>query len=102
MRAVQPPIMPRGSERHVHSSAYAGGDATSTVPPVNSHLREDDAHGNAVTQPRPFGKPDKRNAAGRKRSDSARKLDFSIDKTIGRFEMIREIARGGMGQVFLG
>src|SRR5262245_56690813 len=28
-------------------------------------------------------------------------LDFSKNKTIGRFEMIREIARGGMGQVFL-
>jgi hypothetical protein len=28
-------------------------------------------------------------------------LDFSRNKTIGRFEMIREIARGGQGQVFL-
>jgi hypothetical protein len=35
------------------------------------------------------------NALGRK------PLDFSNNAVIGRFEMIREIARGGMGQVFL-
>ncbi|HSN29743.1 MAG TPA: serine/threonine-protein kinase, partial [Kofleriaceae bacterium] len=28
-------------------------------------------------------------------------LDFSHERVIGRFELIREIARGGMGQVFL-
>src|SRR6185503_5134840 len=28
-------------------------------------------------------------------------LDFSGDKQIGHFELIRELARGGMGQVFL-
>jgi hypothetical protein len=38
----------------------------------------------------------------RSRRDSAAPLDFSTTKTIGRFELIREIARGGMGQVFLG
>lgn len=38
----------------------------------------------------------------RRRRDSAAALDFSRNKTIGRFELIREIARGGMGQVFLG
>ncbi|HEY5947042.1 MAG TPA: protein kinase [Kofleriaceae bacterium] len=36
----------------------------------------------------------------RRKRDSA--LDFSRNKAIGRFELIREIARGGMGQVFLG
>ncbi len=40
--------------------------------------------------------------APRKRRDSAHALDFSGNRTIGRFELIREIARGGMGQVFLG
>jgi eukaryotic-like serine/threonine-protein kinase len=38
----------------------------------------------------------------RGRNDAARPLDFSTNKRIGRFELIREIARGGMGQVFLG
>ncbi|NVB81706.1 MAG: protein kinase [Kofleriaceae bacterium] len=38
----------------------------------------------------------------RRRRDSAHALDFSGNTTIGRFELIREIARGGMGQVFLG
>src|SRR5579862_6758777 len=28
-------------------------------------------------------------------------LDFSKNKNIDRFELIRELARGGMGQVFL-
>jgi serine/threonine protein kinase len=38
----------------------------------------------------------------RARRDSAHALDFSTNTRIGRFELIREIARGGMGQVFLG
>lgn len=41
-------------------------------------------------------------ASGRHRGDSAPPLDFSKNKRVGRFELIREIARGGMGQVFLG
>lgn len=40
--------------------------------------------------------------SGRHRGDSAPPLDFSKNKRVGRFELIREIARGGMGQVFLG
>ena len=39
--------------------------------------------------------------AARRTRDSAHALDFSTNTTIGRFELIREIARGGMGQVFL-
>jgi hypothetical protein len=38
----------------------------------------------------------------RRRRESAQPLDFSTTKAIGRFELIRELARGGMGQVFLG
>jgi hypothetical protein len=38
----------------------------------------------------------------RRKRDSAHALDFSRNNAIGRFELIREIARGGMGQVFLG
>jgi eukaryotic-like serine/threonine-protein kinase len=50
-----------------------------------------------VEPPTHFGKPQPR-----RRRDSAQALDFSRSTTIGRFELIREIARGGMGQVFLG
>jgi len=49
-----------------------------------------------------FAGRDPRSDGGRKRGDSAQALDFSKNRTIGRFELIREIARGGMGQVFLG
>src|SRR5262249_20153870 len=51
----------------------------------------------------PDGSPvlvDRRPIPLKPRPDAA-PLDFSQDKAIGRFEMIREIARGGMGQVFL-
>jgi eukaryotic-like serine/threonine-protein kinase len=50
-----------------------------------------------VEPPTHIGKPQ-----ARSKRDSAQALDFSRNKTIGRFELIREIARGGMGQVFLG
>jgi eukaryotic-like serine/threonine-protein kinase len=49
-----------------------------------------------------FAARDPRSATGRRKGDSAQPLDFSHDKSIGRFELIRELARGGMGQVFLG
>ncbi|HEY5926326.1 MAG TPA: serine/threonine-protein kinase, partial [Kofleriaceae bacterium] len=51
---------------------------------------------------RALGHRDQRSESGRRKRDSARPLDFSRSKSIGRFELIREIARGGMGQVFLG
>jgi serine/threonine protein kinase len=43
-------------------------------------------------------------ATGRRRNkpDSVRLVDLAHKKAIGRFELVREIARGGMGQVFLG
>jgi hypothetical protein len=44
---------------------------------------------------------DQRSPSGRRKSDSRQPLDFSAHTTIGRFELIRELARGGMGQVFL-
>lgn len=40
-------------------------------------------------------------AVNRKKSNSRQPLSFEGVLRIGRFEMIREIARGGMGQVFL-
>ncbi|MDQ3365422.1 MAG: protein kinase [Myxococcota bacterium] len=46
---------------------------------------------------------DESGSVGRRtKGDSAPPLDFSRNTTIGRFELIRELARGGMGQVFLG
>ena len=43
---------------------------------------------------------DPRSRAG-KRAETSQPLDFSQNRQIDRFELIREIARGGMGQVFL-
>ena len=48
-----------------------------------------------------FGKRDARSEAGRKKAESRQPLDFSQNQQIGRFGLIKEIARGGMGQVFL-
>jgi eukaryotic-like serine/threonine-protein kinase len=42
-----------------------------------------------------------RSETGRRKGDSRQALDFSQNRLVGRFELIREIARGGMGQVFL-
>jgi hypothetical protein len=42
-----------------------------------------------------------RSETGRHKRDSRQALDFSKNRLVGRFELIREIARGGMGQVFL-
>jgi eukaryotic-like serine/threonine-protein kinase len=48
-----------------------------------------------------FPKPEPRSAAGRRKADSRQPLEFAEHQQIGRFGLIREIARGGMGQVFL-
>ncbi len=45
--------------------------------------------------------PQVASATPRKKSNSRQPLSFEGVLRIGRFEMIREIARGGMGQVFL-
>jgi hypothetical protein len=42
-----------------------------------------------------------RSRSGRMRPDTRQPLEFSQNQQIDRFELIREIARGGMGQVFL-
>jgi serine/threonine protein kinase len=48
-----------------------------------------------------FAKRDPRSETGRRKGDSRQPLDFTTNQQIGRFGLIREIARGGMGQVFL-
>ena len=48
-----------------------------------------------------FPRIDHVTGAGRKKTDSRSPLNFAENQQIGRFELIREIARGGMGQVFL-
>ncbi len=40
-------------------------------------------------------------AGGRKKAESRQPLDFTLVQQIDRFGLIRELARGGMGQVFL-
>ena len=49
----------------------------------------------------PSGEPAAAPVSTRKKSNSRQPLSFEGVLRIGRFEMIREIARGGMGQVFL-
>ncbi len=50
----------------------------------------------------PFARaPEPRSEAGRKKGDSRQPLEFAEAQQIGRFGLIRELARGGMGQVFL-
>ncbi len=50
----------------------------------------------------PYGRPpEPRSEAGRTKSDSHQPLEFAEAQQIGRFGLIRELARGGMGQVFL-
>ncbi len=53
-------------------------------------------------KPRTLSKAEPRSVAGRRRGPSLPALDFTKDSQIGRFGLIREIARGGMAQVFLG
>jgi serine/threonine protein kinase len=76
--------MPSGDKTHVMPQARSI-EITAGEPP-----------------PKAFAKRDPRSETGRKKGDSAQPLDFSKNRNIGRFELIREIARGGMGQVFLG
>ena len=45
--------------------------------------------------------PNPAGGSERKKADTQAPLEFSENQQIGRFELIREIARGGMGQVFL-
>ncbi len=50
---------------------------------------------------RPLPRAEPRTAGGRKKDTIRPALEFAPNQRIGRFELIREIARGGMGQVFL-
>ncbi len=48
-----------------------------------------------------FPKREELTGAGRRKTDTRPPLSFAENQQIGRFELIRELARGGMGQVFL-
>jgi eukaryotic-like serine/threonine-protein kinase len=69
-------VMPPGQ-------AFPNAEATKVMPPGRVFANATPAR---ATQPPPPTRP---------------ALDFSKNRQIGRFEMIREIARGGQGQVFL-
>lgn len=78
------------------------GSARMAVPAPSSELRPGDA--TSVLPPGPQSFPqlaEPRTDGGRRKGDSRQPLDFAENQQIGRFELIREIARGGMGQVFL-
>jgi hypothetical protein len=71
-----------GSSNHL--AAQPPGEATSLLP---------EAQVPKLAEPRTGG--------GRRKGDSHQPLEFAENQQIGRFGLIREIARGGMGQVFL-
>jgi eukaryotic-like serine/threonine-protein kinase len=87
------------SPRPVVATSVLANDRTIATP---SSFPIEITAGEPPNVPRAFAKRDPRSQTGRKKGDSAQALDFSKNKQIGRFELIREIARGGMGQVFLG
>ncbi len=73
-----------GSSMNLGNPAPPNNDATSVLP---------DKKYPKLSEPR--------TDAGRRKGDSRQPLDFAENQQIGRFGLIREIARGGMGQVFL-
>ncbi|HEY4179112.1 MAG TPA: protein kinase [Kofleriaceae bacterium] len=80
-----------------NSTSILGANAISNAPsPSNAGLSP---------VPQDLGPPpmkaEKRSQAGRAKKDSHQPLEFAEAQQIGRFGLIREIARGGMGQVFL-
>ncbi len=80
------------------ATAHPGLDATVRPPALGPRAhREAQATADA---PPSIVRPD--DAGWSFEQDRAPALDLSKSRTIGRFELIREIARGGMGQVFLG
>ncbi len=71
------------------------------VPAPSSDLQPGDAT-SVLSSEQAFPKlAEQRTGAGRRKGDSRSPLDFAENQQIGRFGLIREIARGGMGQVFL-
>ncbi|HSD87280.1 MAG TPA: hypothetical protein VLB44_07185, partial [Kofleriaceae bacterium] len=100
-------VAARGTPRPgVAGTSRSTSEATAIMPGGDkTHVMPQQVHAielTAAEPPRAFAKRDPRSDGGRKKGDSAQPLDFSKNKNIGRFELIREIARGGMGQVFLG
>ena len=68
---------------------------------LGEKVQLEDATERQSPSPRLGRPPDPRSEGGRKRGDSRQPLEFSEAQQIGRFGLIRELARGGMGQVFL-
>ncbi len=96
-----------GSSMNLGSNLAAsiplGSNQMAAVPAPSSDLKPGDAtsilaHDTQQGYPK-LAEP--RTGAGRRKGDSRQPLDFAENQQIGRFGLIREIARGGMGQVFL-
>ncbi|MFN0252617.1 MAG: protein kinase domain-containing protein [Kofleriaceae bacterium] len=112
-RGSQPSSPPARSARRSPTQPGFGGVAALTNPRAahmgspadNSMIPEvPDVGATAILPPsqQRFGRPpEPRSESGRKKGDSRQPLEFAEAQQIGRFGLIREIARGGMGQVFL-
>ncbi len=100
---VPPAVPPRGAPTQARGSAAParpGAEATSVLPagalasaPPLTPVRQVSS---ALAPP-----PEARSQGGRRKADSRQPLEFAEAQQIGRFGLIRELARGGMGQVFL-
>jgi serine/threonine protein kinase len=71
-------------------------NARSRLPPIEAAKTEI-----LPAHPKIQSPPEPRTGGGRKKGDSRQPLELSQAQQIGRFGLIRELARGGMGQVFL-
>jgi eukaryotic-like serine/threonine-protein kinase len=71
------------------------------MPGMMPRPHGDDALTHVLPEGHGFAKRDPRSQTGRSKKESRQPLEFAGNQVIGRFGLIREIARGGMGQVFL-
>ncbi|MBL0218821.1 MAG: protein kinase [Myxococcales bacterium] len=103
-RTVVAPVAPVASPNLVprKSGPIAAQRPSQQIAAVPAPPRASTADATSVLpSEQQFPKLDGRTGGGRKKPESRSPLDFSPNQKIGRFELIREIARGGMGQVFL-
>ena len=104
--AAPPPPLAAGSQSRGSAPRAPTSPPTAIMPDPEIHARGYQPVPQVNTAILPagakFGKaPEPRSAAGRKKGDSRQPLEFAEAQQIGRFGLIRELARGGMGQVFL-
>ena len=89
---------PEDATRMAAGAAVKHGPPTMPpiAPPGTHSAATAVLHGHTIQRP-----AEPRSEGGRKKGDSRQPLELAEAQQIGRFGLIRELARGGMGQVFL-